>query len=189
MKKVLALAVASLMVGCGTSRAFEEATIVTGAVESTIPTTSMDYRIKTSVAHADAIADKYTKRNFVLWPQPPPPIGEGYGDISVDNTALYQYTTDFNWYLYYLFSYTSVLNEYSIERGWVAPERFPICQFVPLDDLDNMPRFEPNVDPSKDLRGFEMELVAYIKKLRSLYKEEASDVTTHKKMQRLLCVY
>ena len=129
------------------------------------------------------------RSNGILTRQPPPPYAEAYPNLTRDNIAFYDYVDDFNWYINYLFQYTIVLNDYAETRGWKPPEQVPICRIVNWQVMEDLPKFTPSTDPSKDLNRFEWELVDYIQTVKDKYKDELEEMTVIQNTQRLLCVY
>lgn len=127
--------------------------------------------------------------NGILTKQPPPPHADAYPNLRKDNIAFYDYVDDFNWYMNYLFSYTIVLNDYAESRGWKHPDTIPICRVVNWQVMEELPKFQPKADPSRNLRQFEWELVDYIKTIKDKYKDESAELSTIRATQRILCVY
>lgn len=150
-----------------------------------------DSKLRQSVHEVALEVDKTMVRrsNGILSRQPPPPFAEAYPNLRRDNVAFYDYVDDFNWYLNYLFSYTIVLNDYAESRGWMSPDMVPICRIVNWQVMEELPKFDPKADPSRDLSRFEWELVDYIKTIKDKYKDATAELSTIQSTQRILCVY
>lgn len=145
---------------------------------------------KLAAVIAAEVDKKFENRNNgLLTSQSPPPNADSYPQLRNDNVVFYEYVNDFNWYLNYIFSYTTVLNDYAVARGWQKPDSIPICRLIVHGEMKDLPKFEPNVDPNKDLRAFEWTLVDYIKTIKEKYRNEAVDEDALREAQRLLCVF
>lgn len=143
-----------------------------------------------AVLPKETVEDKpIVNANGILSNQTVPPKPSAYKNIEGDNIAFYKYVNDFNWYLNYLFSYVSVLNDYAVTRGWSHPRQVPLCRMIEWDGLETLPKFVSTADPSNSLGAFEWELVEYIKTIKSLYSDQADRVDTVQRAQRLLCVF
>ncbi len=193
MIRVMAL-IAPLLVGCAvqpSKHLHPEVDIVQPVVDTTtqVELTNKGMR-KLAAAVAAEVDKKFENRNNgILTSQAPPPNADSYPQLRNDNVVFYEYVDDFNWYLNYIFSYTTVLNDYAVARGWQKPDSIPICKLIVHGEMQDLPKFEPNVDPNKDLRAFEWALVDYIKTIKEKYRNEIVGEDALRDAQRLLCVF
>lgn len=161
-------------------------------VHVTLPNrTDDEQRLKTIVNDAvTELTDKLVHRgNGLLTHQPSPPNSASYPNLGKDNIAFYQYVKDINWYLNYMYSYTLVLNNYAIERGWKPPEQLPLCRVINMDSMRKLPKFGPASDPNNDLHQFEWDLAEYIKTIKIQYEKASDTLDAVQRAQRVLCVY
>lgn len=116
----------------------------------------------------------------------PPPKPRDYGRMD-ETIVLHQYATDLNWYMFYMFSYTRVLNQYALSKGWVPPETAPLCKTFAWPRLKGMPKFD--YDEGDNLGKLEYELAAYITKLKAAYKGEQIKFEEAELWQERFCMY
>lgn len=188
MKRVVLIA-SMLLTGCTASpdQPIQSSTTDKAELQVVLPDRKLH-----ELAHevAEEVDRKMIRQsNGILTRQPPPPMAEAYPNLRRDNLAFYDYVDDFNWYMNYLFSYTMTLNDYAVTRGWRSPKQVPICRIVNRRVMDELPKFEPQSDPSRDLSRFEWELVDYIKTIKDQYQDLTTELSNQQSTQRFLCIY
>lgn len=117
----------------------------------------------------------------------PPPAIENYSDIGRDDNVLYLYTNDLNWYMFYLFSYTRILNQYALSKGWIVPKTEPLCKTFRWPKSLDVPKFDYKGDGNID--SLELELAIFIAKAKEAYDGQRRTFDEAEMWQRRLCMY
>lgn len=98
------------------------------------------------------------------------------------------YVDEVNWYMIYMFSYTQVLNDYAMQRGWKPPAVAPLCRYIEIPPMKPVPVFEPKGGYKG--ASFEHDLVIYTKSLNRQYREQIDNVNASKTFQKkYMCIY
>lgn len=101
---------------------------------------------------------------------------------------LKSYVDEVNWYMLYMFSYTQVLNDYALQRGWKPPMVEPLCRFMDMPTSKPAPTFNPKGGLHGP--GFEEDLAAYAKVVSRLYREQSESISANQAFQKKhMCVY
>ncbi len=116
----------------------------------------------------------------------PPNINE-YTNINEDVIVLKGYATDLNWYMFYLFSYTHVINQFAIARGWTPPETAPLCKTFTWPKQMDVPLFEYHEGMA--LEDLDFELTLFISEAKAHYEGQQRLFTEAELWQRRLCMY
>lgn len=116
----------------------------------------------------------------------PPNINE-YDNINDDVIVLKGYATDLNWYMFYLFSYTHVINQFAIARGWTPPETAPLCKTFTWPKQMDVPLFEYREGMA--LEDLDFELTLFISEAKAHYEGQQRLFTEAELWQRQLCMY
>lgn len=116
-----------------------------------------------------------------------PPDIATYQNIGDDVIVLKNYATDLNWYMFYLFSYTHVINQFAIQRGWEPPKTAPLCKTFAWPKQMEVPFFEYKEGMS--LEDLDVELTLFISEAKARYQEQQKLFDEAEMWQRRLCMY
>lgn len=131
--------------------------------------------------------DKVSSYNEPYKRIPPPPSIEDYRLLSDERAVINLYTTDMNWYLFYLFSYTKILNQYAMERGWSPPNTEPLCKVFAWPRSLDIPNFsyKEGMTPEE----LDVELTIFITNAKKAYEGQVRLFDEAENWQRRLCIY
>lgn len=116
-----------------------------------------------------------------------PPDISTYQNIGEDVIVLKNYATDLNWYMFYLFSYTHVINQFAKQRGWEPPKTAPLCKTFAWPKQMDVPFFEYREGMS--LEDLDVELTLFIAEAKARYEEQQKLFDEAEMWQRRLCMY